>query len=75
MNDSPFIDAPETTTVRVLHTTPEREEWAYSELIAEGYTQSDEPMDCGSYIGHTFCKYTPWNIAYDFVIVSVIPGY
>lgn len=64
----------EDTQARVLFTSDELLGEARRSLKSEGYEEQDSDLAFGGVmVGLVFAKFTPWNIAYDFVILSVVP--
>lgn len=65
----------EDTKVEVRFTSDSTTGDAIRAIEEEGYSVQEEDgftID-GFFIGYVFAKFTPWNIAYDFVILSVLP--
>jgi hypothetical protein len=69
--DAPMDDT--TATVRIVFDEAEAEAVGET-LAAEGwYRQDGDGLSIlGTYIGPVYAKFDPGNVAYDFVIVSIV---
>lgn len=66
---------PEGGSIRLVFTSDDLVGEVVEKFLAEGYESNDgDPISVGGiHIGFLLVKFSPWNIAYDFVVISSIP--